>query len=257
MFSQLIYDGSYTGWLSAVFAAYEYRIASPQMVASRFADQSLFGDQVVSIDEAKARRVMDKMKTVFSKDGVRKVYWAFLSEKKGIENELFAFLKYGLESNINIEKDFSHPAVLCVHQVSRQVHREKHRMEAFVRFQLTADGLYYAFIEPDYNVLPLIADHFRRRYADQRWLIYDGKRRYGIQYDLKKVSTVEITFDDAVRPDDIAAIYDEQEIFFQEMWRKYFQTVNIKARKNTRLHIQHMPRRYWRNLIEKQPDQIL
>ncbi len=253
MAAQLIYDGSYQGWLSAVFAVYEYRLTTPQIVPARFAGQSLFGDMLVPTDETKAKRVMDKLKAVLSKEAVKKIYWAFLSEATGIENELLAFVQYALKAKTNIEKDFSHPAVLTVHQVAKQVHREKHRMEAFVRFQLTADGLYYAFVEPDFNVLPLIADHFRKRYADQRWLIYDGKRKYGIQYDLEKVNPVEIAFSDTVRPEDIAAVYDEQEIFFQEMWRKYFQTVNIKARKNTRLHIQHMPRRYWRNLIEKQP----
>ena len=59
-------------------------------------------------------------------------------------------------------------------------------MEAFVRFQLTKDGLYYCIIQPDYNVLPLISNHFEKRYADQRWLIYDSRRKYGIYYDLKK-----------------------------------------------------------------------
>ncbi len=253
MAGQLIYDGSYHGWLSAVFAVYEYRMDTPDIVPAGNAEMSLFGDQEIPTDAGKAKRVMDKLNRVMSRESVKKMYWAFLSENKGIENLLLSFVRYALSSTINIEKDFSNPDVLAVNQVARQVHREKHRMEAFVRFQLTADGLYYAFVEPDFNVLPLIADHFRQRYADQRWMIYDGKRKYGIHYNLEKLETVEIAFDDRVRPDNIAAVYDENEIFFQEMWRKYFQSVNIKARKNTRLHIQHMPKRYWRNLIEKQP----
>jgi probable DNA metabolism protein len=43
--------------------------------------------------------------------------------------------------------------VLTVQQTSRKVHREKHRMEAFVRFQLTKDQLYFAIVQPDFNVL--------------------------------------------------------------------------------------------------------
>jgi probable DNA metabolism protein len=88
-----------------------------------------------------------------------------------------------------MEEDYSHPAVLTVFQTAKKVWREKHRMEAFVRFQRTADGLYYAIIEPDYNVLPLIAEHFQTRYADQRWMIYDARRRYGMYYDLNTVQT--------------------------------------------------------------------
>lgn len=71
-------------------------------------------------------------------------------------------------------------------------------MKAYVRFKLTKDQLYYAFVEPDHNVLPLIAGHFKGRYAGQRWLIYDVKRKYGIYYDLQTVTTVEIDFNSAI-----------------------------------------------------------
>ena len=125
-------------------------------------------------------------------------------------------------------------------------------MEAFVRFQLTKDGLYYCLIQPDYNVLPLISNHFEKRYADQRWLIYDSHRKYGIYYDLEKVETVFLNFE--VNSSDkkaIAEISDEKEELYQRLWQQYFSSVNIVARKNMRLHIQHMPKRYWRYLIEK------
>ncbi|WP_340696552.1 DUF4130 domain-containing protein [Flavobacterium gyeonganense] len=38
------------------------------------------------------------------------------------------------------------------------------------------------------------------------------------------------------------------------MWRRYFSSVTIESRKNMKLHIQHMPKRYWKNLIEKIPN---
>lgn len=132
------------------------------------------------------------------------------------------------------------------------VHREKHRMEAFVRFQLTQDGLYYAVIEPDFDVLPLIKQHFQDRYADQLWLIYDTRRKYGLYYDQVQVSTVAMHFaDDAGSGKDIRSIHDEQEGLYQLLWQQYFSSVNIAARKNIKLHIQHMPRRYWKYLPEK------
>ena len=126
-------------------------------------------------------------------------------------------------------------------------------MEAFVRFQHTKDGLYYAVVEPDFNVLPLIINHFQSRYADQRWLIYDAKRKFGIYYDLETVDTVELHFNiDTYSHKSIVEISDEREELFQHLWQQYFNSVNIKARKNMRLHVQHMPKRYWRYLTEKQ-----
>ena len=61
-------------------------------------------------------------------------------------------------------------------------------MLAFVRFELLQDEVYFAKIEPDFNVLPLIRKHFKERYfADSKWMIFDLKRHYGIFYDLKEV----------------------------------------------------------------------
>jgi probable DNA metabolism protein len=39
---------------------------------------------------------------------------------------------------------------------------------------------------------------------------------------------------------------------YQNLWRKYFEHVNIKERKNMKLHIQHVPKRYWSLLTEKE-----
>ncbi len=85
-------------------------------------------------------------------------------------------------------------------------------------------------------------------------MIYDALRKYGIYYDLKKVERVEIKFNqDSNNGHDISNIYDDNEELYQMLWQQYFKSVNIVARKNTKLHIQHMPKRYWKFLIEKQP----
>lgn len=152
-----------------------------------------------------------------------------------------------------MEYDYSHPAVLFVTDTARKVHREKHRMEAFVRFQQTKDNLYYAFIDPDFNVLPLLQDHFEKRYADQLWMIYDIKRKHGLYYDLSETSRVEVFFNEVPgRGARLDSINDEKEPLYQQLWQQYFDSVNIKARKNTKLHVQHMPLRYWKFLPEKQ-----
>ena len=126
-------------------------------------------------------------------------------------------------------------------------------MEAFIRFQLTRDKLYYALCQPDFNVLPLIEKHFRQRYADQRWLIYDATRKYGIYYNLKTTENITLTFhEDTSDRNGLALMLDENEQLYQQLWKQYFTSVNIVARKNTKLHIQHMPKRYWKYLTEKQ-----
>lgn len=246
----ICYDKTFEGFLSAVFDIYEYKLKDVKFSESGSAASSLFGQaHNVVTDEVKFTRVWNGIVKRVSLPAATQLYHAFLSES--IEDMLYRYVKYALESKTPINRNYSHEAVLGVTQMAKKVHREKHRMEAFVRFKLTKDKLYYAIVEPDFNVLPLIANHFKRRYADQCWMIYDIRRKYGIHYDLKEVTTVTLDIKGASAKS-LTLIEDDEEPFFRQLWQNYFRSVNIPSRKNMKLHIQHMPQRYWRFLTEKQ-----
>jgi len=249
------YDGSWQGFLTAVFEIYEYKITDVNCCNMHTAHASLFGKiHHAHTNVVKADRVLTSLQKKLSATAVQNIYKNFLSEISGVENVMVRFIQYVLANPQKVENNFSNSDVLKIHQVSKKVHREKHRMDAFIRFQRTKDDLYFAMVKPDFDVLPLIAPHFEKRYADQRWLIYDEHRKYGIYYDLQNVNEVSINFSiDVQNAATVAAIYSEEEILYQTLWQQYFSSVNIKARKNTKLHIQHMPRRYWKFLPEKQP----
>lgn len=252
----LIYDGTFEGWLTAVFEIYEYKFEDVVFAKDESSSALLFSkNHIVETDEIKSTRVLKGLKQRLSTNGITNMYHAFFSELPQIEESLFRFASYAFSSSKNIEGDFSNSDVSNVQKAAKLTGRESHRMKAFVRFKLTKDELYYAIVEPDCNVLPLIQKHFKNRYTDQRWLIYDTKRKYGIFYDLENVSIIQLTFDQNPSSSKfLAEISDEGEEFFQDLWRNYFKSVNIESRKNTKLHVQHMPKRYWKNLIEKIPD---
>jgi probable DNA metabolism protein len=150
---------------------------------------------------------------------------------------------------VTLLKNFGDEDVLYFSQTLKKVSRERHRMKAFIRFSKGSDGLYFAVIEPDFNVLPLIIAFFRNRYADQAWLIYDTKRNYGILYDKNTCSEVQLEqgVQDSLSPV-VPIALDAQ---YEGLWKAYFQAVNIPARKNMKLHLRHVPRRYWKFLPEK------
>jgi len=252
---QLIYDGTFEGWLTAVFEIYEYKFCDVVFAKKEASAGLLFATHHhVLTDAEKANRVLTGLKKRLSAEGLSNFYKAFFSDLDEIEEIMFQFAKYALESSKNIEGDFSNSAVWDLRKAARLTRREAHRMEAFVRFKLTKDNLYYAIVEPDCDVLPVIENHFKKRYADQRWLIYDAKRKYGIYYDLENVSTIELQFDAASNSSKfLTEICDEREEFFQNLWRCFFTSVNIESRKNIKLHMKHMPKRYWKNLTEKIP----
>ncbi|MGN6494093.1 MAG: TIGR03915 family putative DNA repair protein [Agriterribacter sp.] len=248
----MVYDGSFEGLLTAIFEVYEYKFKDPSIVKEGAA-ASLFGKtHTVHSSAEKAERVWKKLQEKLSRQAIGQVYRSFLSEIAGMEDFILRYVQYTLKNKSGIENDYSNKDVLMLQQTSKKVHREKHRMEAFVRFQLTKDGLYYAMIQPDFNVLPLIVKHFRERYADQRWLIYDTRRKYGMYYDLAEVEEVQMDFSSEVTDNSqLFSIHDEKEELYQTLWRQYFSSVNIAARKNLKLHIRHMPARYWKHLTEK------
>jgi probable DNA metabolism protein len=251
----IVYNGSFEGFLCAVFDVYEYKFTDVNIVPAHRHQPSLFAEpHLVNFDLQHSDRVWTGLQNKLSKEAQDQVYRTFLSEIDGIENILLQYVQYVFATDKLIEEDYSHAAVLAVTQTAKKVWREKHRMEAFVRFQRTADDLYYAIIDPDYNVLPLMAEHFQSRYADQRWMIYDIRRKYGLYYDLNTVQTVQIQFSEEVAGGkDVSPVYDDSEAIYQQLWKQYFKSVNIASRKNTKLHIQHMPRRYWKYLPEKSP----
>jgi probable DNA metabolism protein len=172
----------------------------------------------------------------------------------GIENSIFQLIKYVFSSSQNIESDYGNTYVLEIAKVARSVNREKHRFEAFVRFENIGDKLFYAPIDPDYNVLPLIIPHFKSRYANQDWIIYDTKRKYGVHYNQQTEQINEAIIDFEMETNKLTPTgisFDPDEKLYQGLWQNYFKSVNIPIRKNTKLHLQHVPKRYWKYLVEK------
>lgn len=251
----LIYDGTFDGFLSAVFYVFEHKLTNVTIQNEFAMQQGLFSDvEKITTEEVKANRVWEGIKSKLSAKGSYQLYYAFLSEQIAVETLLLDYIQYAFSKAHNVDKDYSHPSILKIAQIAKSVGREKHRMEAFVRFRLTKDDIYFANIEPDFNVLPLIEKHFKRRYADQKWVIYDIKRGYGLFYDLEKVELINMDFPENfnfTKTDD--SFFAEQEFEFQKLWQDYFKATNIESRKNLKLHIRHVPKRYWKYLSEKQP----
>ena len=253
MLHAVLYDGSFEGLLSAIFDIYDYRINDPCIMLEKNYQKNIFNkEHITHSEESKAKRVWKGLQLRISQHALMQVYRSFLSELPQIENAILSYVQYVFRNATSVECDYSNEAVLTITETAKKVGREKHRMEAFVRFQLTKDQLYYAVVQPDFNVLPLIIKHFEKRYADQRWMIYDSHRKFGIYYDLVKTTIVEMEFNED--PNNIENIVTEDEPLYQQLWQQYFNSVNIAARKNLKLHIRHMPKRYWKYLIEKRID---
>lgn len=250
---QFKYDGSFEGFLSAVFYSFESKIEPDKFVHKLPIQNQLFTQEIsIASNERCAQRVWNGIVNRTSKRNADMIYRVFLSELDNIEILLLNYIRLTFGSTRNIEADFGDPVVLEVHNWHKKVMREAERVLMFVRFQKTADNIYYSPFQPRYNVLPISIKHFKDRYADQKWMIYDVDRAYGYYYDLHDIQEVRFTnaeFNVDGKID--KSILNTEEALYQDLWKNYFESTTIQERRNMRLHVQHLPKRFWKYLPEK------
>lgn len=250
-----IYDGTFEGLLTCIFEGYNSKRFPDAIQVKGKQPPDMFSETFdVVADSRKAGRVWKGIRQKLTVKNKQLHYYAFLSETEGIEMNILRFAQRLFKEKGSIETDLGDSDVLEVVQNARKVKKEAMRMMQFVRFQQTKDGLYFCGIEPLYDVLPLVLGHFRSRFADQQWLLYDLKRNYGAYYDKKTVEEVELTSSEINRHTGQVSdnVLNEGDALYQTLWKSYFENISIKERKNLRLQRQHMPRRFWKYLTEKQ-----
>ena len=240
------YDRTFDGMLTVVFDAYARR-SFPQVIQGTDEPLPLFYDEVhpVITDEAKADRVWKALEKKLSKDALSCLTVSYLSELPELDLHLFRYICKNIDSPVSLENNLADDDILFVTNIFRKVLYERLRMMQFIRFQKAADGTYFGIMEPQYNVLPLAIAHFKDRFADQPFVLYD-KRRHEVS---------QMTFDESL-PHFVTGKLDESlmaedEKLFQELWRTYFKAVCIRDRLNPRKQRKDMPVRYWKYLTEK------
>jgi probable DNA metabolism protein len=249
-----LYDHTFDGLLTCVFEAFNRR-EFPEYITGEDRQLPLFTESFRAItDDTKADHILQELRKKISRSALDMLFICYLSELEGIEIRIFRYIQKALLAEKSIETNFADPDVLELSKVYKKVAREEERMRQFVRFQKTADGLFFAAMSPAYNVLPLTARFFKTRFADQQWIIYDVKREYGLYYDLKTVETVH--FDRLPGAAETGRLtpekLDEYETIFQDLWKDYLKAITIRERLNLKLQRQHMPKRFWKYLTEKQ-----
>ncbi len=128
---------------------------------------------------------------------------------------------------------------------SSYVSRENHKFKGFTRFKKMNNEIYYAEINPTNNILPLLSNHFKDRLKSEYWIIKDVNRNLYSLYDKKNFIIVS---EDEFKINDFNLSDDEDK--FLSLWKEFYDTVGIKARKNDRCRMNFMPKKYWKYIVE-------
>lgn len=241
-----LYDGTFDGFLTAVYDSY-YRHEIPEaMEASDSFQQNLFcGCYTVQTDIEKAERVSKAIKNKISQKSLVYIYQAFLSDTKNKERICLEYIRTGFFYGKNVEYRLTITCVNIVMKSVRRIHYEAEQYLGFVRFSELKSGIYYSEINPKCNILPLISEHFLKRFSGTPWIIHDTGRNLcsvsnGKEYILTSANSAP------------TLSFSENEFMFRKLWKEFYDTTEIKQRHNERCRLSHMPKRFWRNMTEFQ-----
>ena len=244
----LVHDGGFDGLLTAIFETYERKV-QPDAVVRKGAFQACLSDRCIMVetDPAKAERVWRRLGALVGDRCARALFTAFLSGEPEVDLRILEAVRGAVAREREGVEGGLRERLRELEAAGLRVRREAHRMRGFVRFERVADDLYVAMIAPRHDVLPLILDHFEKRYGDQRWIIYDASRDYGYCFEAGETAEIRLPRD---MIEGLAGGRSGREDY-GALWKRYFDAVNIPERKNTALHLNKMPRRYWRFMPEK------
>lgn len=234
------YDKTLDGLLTVVFDFYEDLEDMHYMSGEQVSiiDKKVF----VKTDLEKSQRVIKAMEEKFYKGFIRELVAVFLSIDPTKEDVIVRTIKgafsYGTGYLYSSEK-----AASKFRQIRRRVLSENHNYKGLLRFKEVEGGIMLAEFAPENDILSLIVPHFVKRLKPINFAIVDVGRKTAAIYNTKEVEFFEVK--------ELSYKLSEEEIFYQDAWRDFYKAICVEGRRNEKLMISNMPKRYWRYLVEK------
>ena len=246
-----LYDGTFEGFLTCIYNHYYEEKASGIYNKDHYQANLLYGCRTVETEEEKASKVYEAIEEKISTDDLRRIYRVFLSSDPEKENKLLQYIRLGFKKGYTISMLHSHPIVLEAQKCEYKVSIEMHRVKGLARFSAlknsaaAEDGkeILYCCIEPDHDILEIIADHFSDRLKSDPFIIHDKTRNKAVfaqggEWYISGFANKDLIW------------LGESEGEYRDLWKKYFETIAIKERINPNCQKRMMPVRYWKNLTE-------
>jgi probable DNA metabolism protein len=240
-----LYDGGFAGFLCCVFASYQYK-EIPLDIRPWSVDLPLFGARRIETDRAKAHRAADFIRRKTGQEAWRFLRRAFFTCLPGKERCMLDFIFLGRRRGPGVMDMLTDERLNALHKAVRRLERETEHYRGFVRFSLYR-GVMLAAIRPENFVLPFLGRHFKERFPNERFLIYDRARCLAL---ICSDGIMSVKSADGFTPPDVSG----EELAWRGLWRLFYSTISIKERENPLCRRSHMPKRYWADMTEFQTD---
>ena len=239
------YDGSFEGFLCCVFDSYVYKEYPVQFQDEAHLAQSLFPARWVGADPRHARRVLVSLEKIdpYAKELTVK---GFLTCAPDREVLLYRFIRALYDIGRPLLRQLSDEAVLPLLRAVRHLDGEVHLLKGFVRFS-EFEGTLAGEIRPKNRVLPLLRGHFCSRMYNEVFLLYDRNHREALVHRPGQWAIVPMESFRMAAP-------SAEEAQYRRLWKRFYDTIEIKERRNPRLRMSNMPKRYWETMTEFQDE---
>lgn len=246
MMVEYVYDGSFDGLLSCIHESY-YGELKPDKISPQgeVKGNFLLEKKYIPTDLKKASTVYRAIEEKISYNSLVRVFYGYLSESPDHGMLILRYLQLGFKIGPDVDLNLGNDHVLNMDKVYHRVSRERHRMLGLVRFKNLQGDILYSQVEPDYNIIGLIAPHFKNRLGQENFIIHDLKRGIGVFYNKKEWIIKDI---DSANYFIVREVEDE----YGSLWKAYFKSITIERKTNSRLQKSNMPMKYWKHLTEKQ-----
>lgn len=243
-----VYDGSTEGLLSAVFLAYANH-ENPQDIIREGAFQLRLDQSMVYV-ETNAQHAERVRRGVIRKSNQKAweiILDASLSDEPQAGTAIYRLIRLIMsrpaKQNAFIRNELTDPIVGPVLKLHHAVRNERHFMQELLRFEHFDNDLWFAKCNPNANVVPLLMDWFSARFNTQQFVIYDEVHNLAGIYDGESWVLAETSELDL-------PAHSNDEAVMQSAWKRFYDAVTIPARYHPELRRQHMPKRFWKNILE-------
>ena len=246
-----LYDGSYQGFLSVVYANYYEKRGTEVLTAA--ASPGLFLDEYreITTDPEKAVKVERALWQKCGRTVTDWLYYAFHSAEAQKDSWLLRFVERAFQLGMAAENALALKEIRRIVGLAKRVSRERHSFLGFVRFEEIGYGeqsCLYARITPQNDILELMGGHFAERFYKERIVIHDVSRNMALvayrgRWELRPFAAGRSELRENRSP---------AELVFQKLWQGYFEYSAVEERRSSQRQKQHVPLKYRPNLTEFQ-----
>ena len=234
------YDGTFEGFLSAVFDSFAMKVIPSDIVINDDLEPSLLKIHYVETDSEHVKRVETGIREKLGETVLNMVKRAYLFDGEGKEISILLFIKKAFAEGRSVGNRIGDENVNKVYKMCVAVNNEAERFRQFTRFS-DSNGALVAVIHPKHFVLPLIKSFFCARIKNEHFMIYDAEHGAAL------IHTPERT---AIIPVENLELPETEDSFYKNLWKSYYRHIAIASRYNPTCRRAHMPKRFWQYLPE-------